>query len=153
MLDRLLARVFAPTPTGTTALAVAARLGAGGIFVGFGLSKFAQHAREARAFDRYGLPDPDVFAYATGTLELTLGIALLLGLLTRLAALGLAGNMVGAIATGGRVDGGFVNLVLAPVLLVAMVFLVRAGPGRWSLDRRIATRVRSIGGRLGSGQP
>jgi putative oxidoreductase len=117
------------------------RIVTGAVFIGFGQSKFVHHAREARAFDRYGLPDPNVFAYATGTLELALGSALLLGLLTRLAALGLAGNMVGAIATGGRVDGGFVNLGLAPILLVALLFLVWAGGGRWSLDALLAGKL------------
>jgi putative oxidoreductase len=118
------------------------RIVAGALFIGFGQSKFVHHAREARAFDRYGLPDPTVFAYATGALELALGSALLLGLLTRLAALGLAGNMVGAIATGGRVDGGFVNLGLAPILLVAMLFLVWAGGGAWSLDAVLRRKLR-----------
>ena len=56
-------------------------------------------------------------------------------------ALGLAGNMVGAIATGGRVDGGFVNLGLAPMLLVAMLYLVWAGAGRFSLDERLRRRT------------
>jgi putative oxidoreductase len=138
---RLVARILAPTPAAAWLPAVAIRLAAGGIFIGFGLSKFTHHAKEARAFDRYGLPDPDVFAYATGTLEVTLGIALLLGLLTRLTALGLAGNMVGAICTGGRVDGGFVNLVLAPILLVAMLFLVRVGAGRFAADSVLARRL------------
>jgi putative oxidoreductase len=142
MVEFVLNRVFAETPAAAWLPAVAVRLAAGGIFIGFGLSKFTHHAKEARSFARYGLPDPDVFAYATGTLELTLGIALLLGLVTRLTALGLAGNMVGAIATGGRVDGGFVNLVLAPILLIAMLFLVWAGAGRWSLDGRLASRLR-----------
>jgi hypothetical protein len=40
------------------------------------------------------------------------------------------------------VDGGFVNLVLAPILLVAMLFLVRAGAGRWSTDGALARRLR-----------
>src|SRR5713226_5663345 len=141
MVELVLNRVFAATPAAASLPAVAVRLAAGGIFVGFGQSKFTHHAKEVRSFERYGLPDPDVFAYATGTLELALGIALMLGLLTRLTALGLAGNMVGAIATGGRVDGGFVNLVLAPILLVAMLFLVRVGAGRWSLDGLLARRL------------
>jgi putative oxidoreductase len=134
LLASLAGRILAPTPPAAALPALAVRLAAGGIFVGFGLSKFTAHARETRAFDRYGLPDPNVFAYATGALELTLGAALVLGLLTRLTAFGLAGNMVGAIATGGRVDGGFVNLVLAPLLLVAMLFLVRVGAGRLAAD-------------------
>jgi putative oxidoreductase len=135
--------VLAPTPSRLVWPATAARIAAGAIFIGFGLSKFTQHARETRAFDRYGLPDPAVFAYATGTLELVFGAMLVLGLLTRLAALGMGGNMIGAIATGGRVDGGFVNLVLAPILLVTMLFLVRAGAGRWALDSRVPRLVPS----------
>jgi len=138
--------VLSPTPPRLAWPATAARIAAGAIFIGFGLSKFTSHARETRAFDRYGLPDPSVFTYATGTLELALGAALCLGFLTRPAALGMAGNMVGAIATGGRVDGGFVNLVLAPILLVAMLFLVRAGAGRWSLDG-LVTRFPPVGPR------
>jgi putative oxidoreductase len=144
---KLVALILAPTPPAASLPAFDVRVVAGGIFVGFGQSKFVHHAREARAFDRYGLPAPDVFTYATGSLELVLGIALLLGLLTRLTALGLAGNMVGAIATGGRVDGGFVNLGLAPILLVAMLFLVWAGAGRWSLDGLIVGRLGATPGR------
>jgi putative oxidoreductase len=137
---RLVALVLAPTPPAAALPAFVVRVVAGGIFVAFGQSKFVHHARESRAFDRYGLPGPDAFVYATGTLELALGVALLLGLLTRLTALGLVGNMVGAIATGGRVDGGFVNLGLAPLLLVAMLFLVWAGGGRFALDDRLSHR-------------
>jgi hypothetical protein len=44
------------------------------------------------------------------------------------AALALAANMVGAIATG-PVDGGFVNLGLAPTLLATMPSIVRIGAG------------------------
>jgi putative oxidoreductase len=137
VIAALLDKVFAPTPPWASLVATAIRLASGAIFVGFGLSKFSHHTREARAFARYGLPDPGTFTYATGMLELTLGAALVLGLLTRPAALGFAGNMIGAIATGGRVDGGFVNLVLAPILLVSMLILVYVGAGRWALDNRI----------------
>src|SRR5262249_10769822 len=112
LVVRLVALVLAPTPAAAPLPAFVVRLVGGAVLIGFGESKFVPHAREARAFDRYGLPAPDVFTYSTGTLELVLGVALLLGLVTRLTALGLAGNMVGAIATGGRVDGGFVNLGL-----------------------------------------
>jgi putative oxidoreductase len=141
LVDRLLAPASPPASIAATVV----RLTAGAVLIGFGQSKFAHHAKEARAFDRYGLPAPDVFTYAIGTVELVGGILLVLGLATRLVALGLAGNMVGAIATGGRVDGGFVNLGLAPLLLVAMGFLVWAGAGRISLDgllrRRLVSRL------------
>jgi len=137
VLSRLSGAVFAPASPAASVVATVVRLAAGAILIGFGQSKFAHHAKEVRAFDRYGLPAPDVFAYAIGTVELVGGILLVLGLLTRIVALGLTGNMVGAIATGGRVDGGFVNLGLAPMLLVAMLFLVWAGAGRFSLDERL----------------
>ena len=66
------------------------------------------------------------------------GALLIAGLLTRPAAALLAGDMVGAIVTAGRVEGGAINLVLAPSLLVAMLFLLWAGPGRWAVDSCVA---------------
>jgi putative oxidoreductase len=116
-------------------LLLAARVASGAILIGFGLSKFTRHAAEAAAFDRYGLPSPSLFAYAIGVVEVGGGALLILGISTRPVALLLAGNMVGAIATGGRVDGGPVHLGLAPTLLAVMLLLVWLGPGSWSLDR------------------
>ena len=72
---------------------------------------------------------------SSGALELVGGLLLVVGLLTRPAALLLAVNMVGAIATAGRVDGGTFHLGVAPTMLVAMLFLVWAGCGRLALDR------------------
>jgi putative oxidoreductase len=141
MIDVLLARVLAPAPPAASLAATALRLGAGAIFIGFGQSKFAHHAKEVRSFDRYGLPAPELFTYAIGSLELTCGLLLVLGLATRLVAPALAGNMIGAIATGGRVDGGFVNLGLAPVLFVGMLFLLWTGAGRWSVDGKLRRRL------------
>jgi len=145
VIELWLARLLAPSPPLASVAATVVRLAAGAIFIGFGQSKFAHHAKEVRSFDRYGLPAPEVFTYAIGTVEVVGGVLLIAGLATRLVAPALAGNMVGAIATGGRVDGGFVNLGLAPALLLAMLFLLWAGAGRFSLDevlfRRRAARV------------
>ena len=58
---RFVALILAPTPVPAALPAVAIRLAAGGVFVGFGQSKFVHHAKEARAFDRYGLPGLFVF--------------------------------------------------------------------------------------------
>jgi putative oxidoreductase len=136
----LLRLLFARTPARFALGATVLRVASGAILIGFGASKYAHHAREARAFDRYGLPWPDLFPYAIGAVELTFGALLVLGLATRPAALVLAGNMVGAIATGGRVDGGFVNLGLAPALLIVMLVLIWAGGGRFAADNRLALR-------------
>ena len=70
-------------------------------------------------------------------MELLGGFLLVVGLFTRLAALILAVNMVGAIATAGRVDGGSFHLGVAPTLLVAMLFLVWAGSGALAVDPKL----------------
>ena len=108
---------------------------AGLVFVAFGVSKFTRHAEEVASFSDYGLPSPDAFVYAVGVLELGGGLLLVLGLLTRVAALLLAGNMVGAIAVSGIAKGETVSLTLAPLELVACLFLLWAGAGRRALDR------------------
>jgi predicted lipoprotein with Yx(FWY)xxD motif len=72
-----------------------------------------------------------------GSLELVAGLMLIAGLATRLVALALAADMVGAISTAGRLDGGPVNLGLAPILLAVMLLLVWAGAGALSLDGRL----------------
>ena len=65
---------------------------------------------------------------------------LVVGLLTRPAAAVLAANLVGAIATAGRVDGGTFHLGVGPAMLVVMLFLVWAGAGRLALDEQVRSR-------------
>jgi putative oxidoreductase len=117
------------------------RVVTGVLFVTFSLGKFVDHAQEAANFERYGIPSPEVATYLVGTLELVCGALLVAGLLTRPAAALLAANMVGAIATAGRVEGGTFHLGVAPTLLAAMVFLVWAGPGRLACDRTLLARA------------
>jgi putative oxidoreductase len=116
------------------------RVVTGVLFVTFSLGKFLDHATEAADFEHYGIPAPEVATYLVGTLELVGGLLLVVGLLTRPAAALLAANMVGAIATAGRVDGGSFHLGVAPTLLVAMLFLVWAGPGALALDGTLLRR-------------
>jgi putative oxidoreductase len=113
-----------------------------GVFiVSVSLGKFLDHASEARDFDRYGVPIPSTAVIVVGVVELVGGIALVLGLGTRIAATALAANMVGAIATAGRVEGGAFNLGAAPAMLVLMLVLIWAGPGTWSVDRILARHL------------
>jgi len=109
-------------------------------FVSTGIGKFADHAKEVADFRGFEVPWPEVAVPVVGTIELVGGLLLVVGLLTRPAALVLALNMIGALATAGRVEGGSFHLVYAPVLLVLMIFLCWAGPGRLSLDGRMAGR-------------
>jgi putative oxidoreductase len=109
------------------------RLSAGGVFVAFGAGKFVNHASELASFKTYGLPAPEVFVVVIGVIELVGGVLLITGILTRLAALVLAGDMVGAIIVSGIARGEIVSLTLAPAQLVVMVALLVTGPGVFRL--------------------
>jgi putative oxidoreductase len=107
--------------------ALLVRLGAGLVFLVFGAGKFVNHASEVDSFRSYGLPWPDAFVYAIGVIEVAGGLLLITGLATRLAALVLAGDMLGAIVASGLRKGELISLTLAPALLAGMVFLLWAG--------------------------
>src|SRR5262249_31943477 len=119
-------------PQATAAMLV--RLSAGTVFVLFGIGKFTSHSSEVDSFTAYGLPSPDAFVYAIGALELLGGALLIVGLLTRIAALALAGDMVGGIMVSGLGRGERIRLARAPARLVGTLFLGYTGPGRPSLD-------------------
>ena len=86
------------------------------------------------------MPWPDASVYVAGTVELVGGLLLVVGLLTRFAALAVAANMVVTLATGGRVDVDLYHVGLGSALLVAALYLVWAGAGPWSIDQRLAAR-------------
>lgn len=109
---------------------------AGAILVSVSLSKFTRHDDLVAAFERYGIPFPEQSVYLAGTVELVGGILLLLGFLTRLAALAVAGNMLVAVLTGGRVDVDFYHTGLGSLLFLAAVFVLWSGPGLVAVDNR-----------------
>ncbi len=135
-------RVLASRTGGLAGIAIAVvRIAMGAFFASVSLGKFFDHASEAADFDRYGVPLPTFSVYAVGTIELVGGLLLLVGLCTRPAAAVLAANMVGAIATAGRVDGGSFHLGVAPTALVVLLFLVWSGSGTFAIDQRIIRRT------------
>jgi uncharacterized membrane protein YphA (DoxX/SURF4 family) len=113
------------------------RIFVGLAFVFFGGMKFVITEVEVTEFVKFGFPDSPVIVYLVGLLEAGAGLMLLLGIGTRLAALGLAIVMVGAILTAGLAVGGPFHLGVAPVLLVANLYLLWAGSGSRALDRRL----------------
>jgi putative oxidoreductase len=123
----------------------AARWASAAIFVSFGLGKFVNHGSETNSFRGYGLPSPGLFADAIGVIELVGGLLLVFGLVTRVAAIVLAGDMVGAIVVSGILKGEMISLTLAPALLVAMIVLIAMGPGQLSVDARLRRGVRARG--------
>ena len=130
-LDWLMGSRFRGAPAYLT---TAIRIVTGALFVSFSIGKFVDHMQEAMDFESYGVPVHDVAVYAVGVLELVGGLLLVVGLFTRLAAVLLAANMVGAISTAGVMEGGSFHLGVAPAMLVAMLFLVWAGSGVLALD-------------------
>lgn len=112
---------------------LALRLLAGGVFVAFGAAKFVNHASELASFKTYGLPAPEVFVVVIGVIEVIGGLLLITGILTRLAALILAGDMVAAIVVSGLIKGEAISLTLAPAELLAMLILLWSGPGAYSV--------------------
>jgi putative oxidoreductase len=138
---------YCPETTAKTLFAVAVRLAAGVVFVSFGVGKFSDHTSEVMSFVHYGVPLAGVSVWIVGLVETIGGLMLFAGILTRWAAVALAGDMIGVIATAGRVDGGWLNLGLAPLLLVGMLLVLWTGPGALSLDALIARhrlRLRSM---------
>jgi putative oxidoreductase len=138
VLRDLVARVLA---TRAHPIPLVIRVGAGAVFFAFSFGKFRRHDAEANAFDRYGIPFPDVTTYLVGTLEFIGGLLLIAGLLTRPAAVALLGNMAGALATAGRIEPNFTHTALPAILIVAMLVLVWTGGGARSIDRTLCDRI------------
>jgi uncharacterized membrane protein YphA (DoxX/SURF4 family) len=120
---------------------VGVRCAAAIVFLIFGVSKFVNHAAELASFGHYPLPAPGTLVYAVGVVEICGGLLLAIGLLTRLTALALAADMLGAIIVSGLARWELVSLTLAPLLLAAMIILIRSGAGDWSLDRQLAANM------------
>ena len=102
----------------------------------------------SRAFAQMGIPAPGLLGPFVALVEFFGGIAILLGLLTRLAALGVGATMVVAILTVHLKHGFFaptgVELPLA--LLASAIALVITGAGAFSVDQLIGQRL--SGGRV-----
>src|SRR5215472_9783937 len=100
-----------PPPAGRWAALT--RWAAGIIFLVFGVAKFSDHAAELASFRHYPLPAPEVFVYLARVIQTSGGLLLIMGLLTRLAALALAADTTGAIVVSGLARGELISLTLA----------------------------------------
>ena len=134
------------------------RIIVGGVFLSEGVQKFLYPAENgAGRFAKIGIPSPDVMGPFVGGVEIVCGTLILLGLLTRLAAIPLIVNMLVAILSTKipiLLGHGFWGFSLRNLpyygfwgmmhesrtdlsMLLGSLFLLIVGAGSLSLDARL----------------
>ena len=148
--------------TSAPASVILIRLVFGGVFLSEGIQKFLYPAENlVGRFTNIGIPSPELMAPFVGVVEIVCGALILIGLLTRLAAIPLIIDMLVAILSTkipillGHGFWGF-SLRTLPyygfwgmaheartdfAMLLGSTFLLIVGAGAWSLDARIGRRA------------
>lgn len=137
------------------------RIVVGGVFLAEGIQKFLfPNELGAGRFVRIGIPAPQVMGPFVGIVEIVCGSLIILGLLTRLAAIPLTIDMcVALISTKLPIllGHGFWRFSLSKLssygfwsmaheartdfaMLLGSIFLLIVGAGAWSLDARLAAK-------------
>jgi uncharacterized membrane protein YphA (DoxX/SURF4 family) len=122
------------------------RLIVGPVFLSEGIQKFLYPAElGVGRFAKIGIPAPEFFAPFVGTVEIVCGSLIIIGLLTRLAAIPLIINMLVAIASTKipiLLDKGFWSMLHEArtdwSMLLGSIFLLLVGAGKYSVDRNLA---------------
>ena len=136
------------------------RIIVGGVFLSEGIQKFLYPAENAAGrFAKIGIPSPDVMGPFVGVVEIVCGALILIGFLTRLAAIPLIIDMLVAILSTKLpilLGHGFWGFSLRTVpyygfwgmaheartdfaMLLGSVFLLILGAGLWSIDARMSS--------------
>jgi putative oxidoreductase len=136
------------------------RLAVGTVFLSEGIQKFLYPAENGVGrFTRIGIPSPDLMAPFVGVVEIVCGALILIGLLTRFAALPLIINMLVAILSTKvpiLLGHGFWGFSLRSLpyygfwgmlheartdfaMLFGALFLLTVGGGLWSIDARLSS--------------
>jgi uncharacterized membrane protein YphA (DoxX/SURF4 family) len=133
-------------PQSAPAATLLVRLLVGGVFVSEGIQKFLlPEALGVGRFVKIGIPAPAIMAPFVGVIEIVCGTLLIVGLMTRLAAIPLFIDMLVAIATT-KVPILLKSGVWAMAheartdyaMLLGSAFVSLVGAGRVSLDARIS---------------
>jgi putative oxidoreductase len=124
-----------------------ARLSLGFVFTQSGWGKLHDLPKVVAYFGSLGIPAPQIQAPFVAGLELTGGVLLLAGLLTRFASVPLAATMVVALVTAKRDElhgPGDLFGTIEFLYLVVLGLLAASGAGALSLDR-LLVRQRKAG--------
>jgi len=121
------------------------RLMIGAVFLSEGIQKFLfENALGAGRFAKIGLTNPDFLGPFVGSFEIICGTLVLIGLLTRLAAIPLLIIMLVSIATTKvplLASSGFWSMLHDSrtdwSMLLGSIFLIIKGGGKWSVDKQI----------------
>ena len=124
------------------------RLIVGAVFLSEGIQKFLYSAElGAGRFVKIGIPFPEIMGPFVGVTEIVCGSLILLGLLTRLAAIPLIINMLVAISSTKipiLLKSGFWAMAHESrtdfAMLLGSIFLLITGAGLWSIDARLYRR-------------
>ena len=126
---------------------LAVRLSLGAVFLGTGWGKLHNLGQVTSFFTELGIPFPAVQAAVVSGIELVGGTLIVLGLLTRFAAVPLLGTMVVAILTAKRPEIEGIRSLLAfeeSTYLAGFLWLTVAGAGKASLDALLFGRKSSL---------
>jgi uncharacterized membrane protein YphA (DoxX/SURF4 family) len=142
MMSRAVTASTAPAAT------ILVRLLVGAVFLSEGIHKFLLPTElGACRFAKVGLPMPEFFGPFVGTCEIVCGSLVLIGLLTRLAAVPLLIIMSVALATTKwpmLASDGFWHMAHESrtdwSMTLGSLFLLIVGAGPWSLDRLLANK-------------
>jgi len=137
------------------------RLVVGAVFLSEGIQKFIYPAENgAGRFAKIGIPSPDLMASFVGIVEIVCGALILIGFLTRLAAIPLIVDMLVAIISTKipiLLGHGFWGFSLRNLpyygfwgmlheartdlaMLFGSIFLLIVGAGLWSIDAKLSSR-------------
>jgi len=126
------------------------RLMVGLVFLSEGMQKFLFPAlRGAGRFEKIGLPEPEFLGYFVGSFEIICGLFILLGLMTRLAAIPTLMIMIVAMATTKTqvfAEEGFWSMMHGSrtdwAMLLGSIFLIIKGSGEWAVDHLLFPKKR-----------
>ncbi len=116
------------------------RLAIGASFIVHGLPKLQTAGKFVGFFGKIGIPMPEFFVPFVGFWEVAGGACLIIGLLTRFWALGLAVNMLVAILAAKGLSK-FMGYELELSLLAASASLFLTGAGRYSADAKLMKKA------------